>query len=198
VDRPDGRRTRYAHRRGELLEAVTAHALQHGVADLTLRKVAASIGVSHATLVHHFETRDRLIGEIVDEVLTKALLPSPTGMTGGFTLASAWSYLRSEEGAAYTRLYLSLTGLALYGDPPFAEALRRSLHRRLEALTEGVLLLGCPPDEASAVATNVLARMRGLAIDLLLGDDDERLEAAFSDFQRDSERRRAEWSRGHG
>ncbi|WP_414171570.1 TetR/AcrR family transcriptional regulator [Clavibacter tessellarius] len=76
-DPVDGRRLRYAHRRGELLRAATEHVLEHGLDDLTLRGLADGVGVSHATLVHHFATRDGLIAEIVERVLAETF-SSPT------------------------------------------------------------------------------------------------------------------------
>lgn len=198
TDRPDGRRTRHEHRRGEILAAVTQYALEHGVADLTLRKVAAVVGVSHATLVHHFETRDALISEIVDEVLTRALLPSPEKIQAGYDIRAAWEYLRTGEGLRWARLFLSLVGLSLYGDPPFADALRRSLERRLAAIQAGLLLLGCPPQEAPAAATTVLSRLRGLALDLIMTGDGERADAAFALFLEEAAARRASWASAAG
>ncbi len=178
-ERTDGRTIRYAHRRTELLHAVTDHVLEAGLADLTLRRVASAIGVSHATLVHHFATRDQLITEIVD---------------AGFDLRSAWAWLQTPEGSRATRLYLSISGLALYGDPPYAAALRRSQEQRLAALSEGLRLVGCPPQEAEAVATTLLARVRGLAADLLLTGDRPRLDRAFDELLRDAEARSATWT----
>lgn len=54
AERVDGRRLRYQHRRGELLEAVGEYVLENGVASLSLRRVGEAVGVSHVTLQHHF------------------------------------------------------------------------------------------------------------------------------------------------
>jgi AcrR family transcriptional regulator len=198
TQKPDGRRVRYEHRRGEILAAVTEHALEHGVAGLTLRGAASAVGVSHATLVHHFATRDALIAEIVDVVLTRALLPAPESIAAGYDLRAAWAYLRTGEGLRWARLFVSLVGLSLYGDPPFAVALRRSLERRLGALEQGMVFLGCPPEEAPAAATSVLTRLRGLAVDLLVTGDGERVDAAFELFLEEAAARRASWAARRG
>lgn len=196
TERIDGRRTRYLHRRGEILSAVTEHALDHGVARLTLRGAAAAVGVSHATLVHHFATRDELIIEIVDQVLTRALLPAPELIDSGYDVQAGWAYLKSREGQRYARLYLSLVGLALYDEPPFADALRRSLHVRRDALAEGMRHLGCPDDEAEPLATALLAQLRGLVTDLLLTGDTARVDAAFAALTADQARYRTRWAAG--
>ncbi len=192
----DGRRVRYEHRREEILGAATGYALEHGIADLSLRKVAAAVGVSHATLVHHFSTRDHLVAEIVEHAVTRALLPPPDYVAQGDSLEVTWSYLRSPEGAAWTRLFLSISGLALYGEPVYAEALRRSLRVRTAALADGLRLLGCPDGEAEAFATTLLSRLRGLATDLYLTGDTERVDAAFAVLLSDSAERRERWRTG--
>lgn len=194
TERIDGRRARYVHRRAEILQAVTEHALDHGVAGLTLRRAATAVGVSHATLVHHFATRDLLIAEIVDQVLTRALLPSPDLVGSGYDVTAAWEYLHGPEGRRYARLYLALVGLALYDEPPFADALRRSLDLRRAALAEGMRRLGCPHDEAEPLATALLAQLRGLVTDLLLTGDTERVDAAFAALTADQAAYRTRWA----
>jgi AcrR family transcriptional regulator len=198
TERIDGRRTRYLHRRGEILSAVTEHALEHGVAALTLRGAAAAVGVSHATLVHHFATRDDLITEIVDQVLTRALLSPPELIDSGYDAQAGWAYLKSREGLRYARLYISLVGLALYDEPPFADALRRSLDVRRDALAEGMRRLGCPDEEAQPLATALLAQLRGLVTDLLLTGDTARVDAAFAALTADQADYKLRWAAAPG
>lgn len=194
-ERVDGRRLRYQHRRAELLAAVGDHVLDHGLHDLTLRSAAAAVGVSHATLIHHFATFDQLVGELVDVVLTRGLLPSPDEVgRSGYDLAAAWAYLRTGEGARYARLYLSVTGSMMHGEPSWADAVRRSLRTRVTAIAAGMVRLGCPPEEAEAYATTVLARFRGLATDLFLTGDAQRLDAAFEIMLDDARRRVESWT----
>ena len=40
--------------RTRLLDAAVAHAMVYGIADLSLRELAAAIGTSHRMLLYHF------------------------------------------------------------------------------------------------------------------------------------------------
>lgn len=178
----DGRRLRYAHRRGELLAAATEHVLDHGLHDLTLRRIAEGAGVSHATLVHHFATRDALISEIVDRVLTETF-SSPELVAGAEDpLRALWSRATDPRGRRHVRLFVAVTGRSLHGEPAFADAVARSIRSRTALIARALEAEGRSPAEASADATLILGTMRGLIVDLLLTDDRARVDAAFDAF----------------
>jgi len=181
-DPVDGRRLRYAHRRGELLRAATEHVLEHGLDDLTLRGLADGVGVSHATLVHHFATRDGLIAEIVERVLAETF-SSPDLVAGAEDpLRALWARATAPEGRRHVRLFVAITGRSMHGDPPFADAVARSLRDRTAIVAGALEAAGRPPTEASAAATVILGVMRGLMVDLLLTGDSARVDAAFAAF----------------
>ncbi|MBF4619483.1 TetR/AcrR family transcriptional regulator [Clavibacter sp. VKM Ac-2873] len=178
----DGRRLRYAHRRGEILTAATEHALDNGLDGLTLRGIADSVGVSHATLVHHFGTRDALIAEIVQHVLTEALsAPAPVA-DGDDPLRALWTRATDPMGRRHVRLFAAITGSSLYGQTPLAEAVTHSMRDRTALLARAIEAGGCPASEAEARATLILGVTRGLIVDLLVTDDHDRVEAAFTAF----------------
>src|SRR3982751_576466 len=54
--------------REELLTAAVDHCCEHGLADLSLRRLGTSIGSSHRMLIYHFGSRDGLVTAIVREV----------------------------------------------------------------------------------------------------------------------------------
>ena len=105
-DNIDGRSLRYQHRRGELLEAVGEYVLDNGLASLSLRRVAEAVGVSHVTLQHHFGTKEQLVGEIVEHLLERTLIPKgvyPTGSpiptgTSPTRWRALWAQLTSPPG----------------------------------------------------------------------------------------------------
>jgi AcrR family transcriptional regulator len=176
----DGRRRRYAHRRGELLRAATEHVLDHGIDGLTLRGIADGVGVSHATLVHHFASRDALIAEIVERVLAETF-SSPDLVAGADDpLRTLWARATDPEGLRHVRLFVAITGRSLHGDPPFAGAVARSIRERTTLIAAALEAAGRAPADASATATLILGAMRGLMVDLLLTGDRERIDAAFA------------------
>jgi AcrR family transcriptional regulator len=186
-DRVDGRSLRYQHRRGELLEAVGDYVLENGVASLSLRRVAEAVGVSHVTLQHHFGSKEQLVGEIVEHLLERTLVPQGVYSDGtpdpGLDLPTRWralwAHLTSPPGLRDIRLFTEVLGQSQYAGDDYAPAVKRSINHRLELIANNVIALGCPPEEALTFATLALATLRGLLIDLLATGERERLDAAF-------------------
>ena len=68
--------------RERLLAAAVRHALDAGIADLSLRQLAAAIGTSHRMLLYHFGSREGLlvaVTQAVEEQQRAALLDSGVG-----------------------------------------------------------------------------------------------------------------------
>lgn len=189
----DGRKLRFEHRRGEVLRAATEHALDHGLAGLSLRKVAQTVGVSHATLVHHFRTKDGLVAEIVDLVLSRSLTLPELADGDPAPLETIWRRATSDDGRRYIRLFIAITGQAMHGDPTLRDAVARSIQQRTALLAAGLVRRGCPEPEAGALATSLLSSLRGLLVDLLATDDEKRVRAAFDDLAAELDRRSARW-----
>src|SRR3954449_4573421 len=80
--------------RQRLLDAAIDYVAAHGIADLSLRRLAEELGTSHRMLIHHFGSKDGLWLEIVREVERRQretatqLIPDPAA---SFTESSrAW------------------------------------------------------------------------------------------------------------
>jgi AcrR family transcriptional regulator len=202
--RIDGRTLRYQHRRGELLEAVGEYVLENGVASLSLRRVADAVGVSHVTLQHHFGSKEQLVGEIVEHLLERTLIPQGVYTDGipnpdldlAARLRALWAHLTSSPGQRDIRLFIEVLGQSLFDAAGYSPVVERSIIHRLDLITTNVVSLGCPPAEARAFATLLLATVRGLVIEMLATGERERLEAAFEIAIQDAERRAAEWELG--
>lgn len=54
--------------RDDLLDKTIAYVAEHGLADLSLRQLAAGIGTSHRMLNFHFGSREGLVAAIVESV----------------------------------------------------------------------------------------------------------------------------------
>ena len=185
TDSTDRRRLRFEHRRGEILEAATSHVLSHGVGSLSLRRLAEAVGVSHATLLHHFSRREVLVAEIVDAAIAGALnQPDLAEKRGREPLRELWERSRSPQGAAYVKLFIELTGIAAYGDAVVRDAVSRSMRERVRTMADGLRRDGCPPEEAEAMAGWLLGAMRGLMAQLLVTGDEQSADAAFEDLHR--------------
>jgi AcrR family transcriptional regulator len=194
-ERIDGRRLRYQHRRGELIEAVGEYVLDHGIASLTLRGVAQDVGVSHATLQHHFGTKEQLVEEIVEHLLKRTLVPEQDRAGGDpeARVRELWRHWTSEVGQRDIRLFIEIVGQSLFDQSGYTATMQRSMDSRLGALAASFVGFGCPAPDAAAVATLMLAQLRGLMTDLLVTGDRPRIDAAFELLLENSRRRVAGW-----
>lgn len=182
--RPDGRSLRYQHRRPELLSSVTDYLLEQGVANLALRAVAEGVGVSHATLLRHFSSKEELLtavlGHIRDDVAAR--------MAGDPGLASAestaelvtrlWDLLCEPKEQRQFLLLFELVGRLPrggHGEPGIADSL---VHDWIELIVERLAGEGWERQAAEPVATLVLAQFRGLQLDLLVAGDRGRVDRA--------------------
>lgn len=198
----DGRSLRYQHRRGELLEAVAEYVLENGVASLSLRRAAESVGVSHVTLQHHFGSKEQLVGEIVEHLLERTLIPQGIYTDGvpdpnldlPTRLRALWMHLTSRSGQRDIRLFVEVLGQSLFGGADYSPAVARSMTHRVELTATNIVNLGCPEAEAPAFASLLLATIRGLIVELLATGERERLDRAFEIAIEDAERRVQEWS----
>lgn len=191
----DGRSRRYEHRRPEILDAVLEHLLEHGAADLSYRTLAAAVGVSHVTLRHHFGAKEELMAEVFD--LIRVRQPIPEGLSSGADgvalIEQLWERWTNEEGLRYFRLLFEIYGQALREPDRF----RRLLDGVVKDWVDLIGLLatdaGCPPDQAPAFATFLLAQLRGLQLDLLATGDHARVGKAHSSLISWVEAQRITW-----
>jgi AcrR family transcriptional regulator len=162
-------------RRDDLLRQAYAYALEHGLADLSLRPLAAAIGSSPRVLLFLFGSKDGLVRELLararaDEL---ALLAGVRG--GGLSegAAAVWSWLAAPEHRALLTLWLEGYGRSLVAaDGPWAGFARATVEDWLAVLAE--------TGAESAECTLVLAVLRGALLDLLATGDVERTTAAVT------------------
>ena len=163
-----------------LLDACTDYALEHGLPD-RLGPLAAAAGTSSRMLIYHFETRDRLLREVLRqarqrqvEAFTELLRLRP-GESYLVTLARAWSAISGPQGEPYLRMFSRLHDTA--GEPLWPGFRQTATTDWLAPLETGMGSLGRPE-----LATLVLAVIRGLLMDLDATGDTTRTHRAFADF----------------
>lgn len=175
----DGRRHRFEHRRGEVLQAATDHVLEHGLAGLSLRRLGEHVGISHATLLHHFGSKEQLVAEIVESILGAALAAPSIADDETEPLVALWNRARSPRGRRLAAAFLEISVTASRTGGPLRDAVDRSIEGRVSLMADGLVRAGCARDDARPLATFILASLRGLVIDLLNSADDARVDEAF-------------------
>jgi len=184
-------------RRAELLERAYRYALQHGLADLSLRPLAAAIGSSPRVLLFLFGSKDGLVRELLakaraDELgyLEREGAADDQGLDA--MVAATWHWLAEEPVRPLLTLWIEAYGRSLVEpDGPWSGFANQSVTDWLE-----VLAAAQPPnqraedgpgtDAADAIAdrTLALAVLRGCLLDLLATGDTERVGAAIGRYLR--------------
>lgn len=174
--------------RRAIVERAADHLLERGQVAVSLRDLAAAVGVSPRMLVHHFGSRDELVACALREARSRQreqfearLAPQP-GRPYDEVLSDAWRWFATDEAEPYLRLFGQLHALAGAPDSPHAEFLRESVLDWLPTLQEGFAADGDDPAAARELATLTLAVIRGLLQDRNAVGDRRRVSAAFDRY----------------
>ena len=172
-------------RRRELLELAYAYVLEHGVADLSLRPLAAAIGSSPRVLLFLFGSKAELVQALLarareDELEVLRGVADAGGAEGGDLLAVAaelWAWLAAEEHRGLLTLWAEGYARSLIDpDGPWAGFAAATVADWLEVLAHAAGAGAAGEVEP----TLVLAVLRGALLDLLATGEVERTTAAVN------------------
>ncbi|WP_040739613.1 TetR/AcrR family transcriptional regulator [Nocardia tenerifensis] len=167
-------------KRAELLAAVVRYIADHGLADLSLRPLAAELGTSSRMLIYYFTTKE--------ELLVQALTTQRPDLAALFSevadaaelRAHLWDFWRanaSGEGRTSVRVMLQVLGASCAAHSPYAEYARAAIATFVASLADG--LRGLPSiDEPELAATLLVSGLRGVLQDRLITGDVERTDRA--------------------
>jgi AcrR family transcriptional regulator len=183
----DGRALRYQHRRPELLAAAAEYVLEHGIGDLSLRPMARALGVTHATLIRHFSSKDELLAEILEHLRAGLMTQVQTDEELRATASAPellrvlWQRLSQPKEQRQFRLLAEVYALAVRDPGRYGDLLASTVvHDFIAPIQERLIEEGWSPDRAPVVATILLAQIRGLQLDLIATGDRDRVDDAFA------------------
>ena len=166
-------------RREELLERAYGYALEHGVADMSLRPLAAAVGSSPRVLLFLFGSKAGLVQALLararrDELalLDRARAAGAAGRDLVGIAAELWTWLSAVEHRGLLKLWVEGYARSLIDadEGPWAGFARATVADWLE-------LLGEVPGDGTE-RTLILAVLRGALLDLLATGELERVSAA--------------------
>ncbi|NMO52780.1 TetR/AcrR family transcriptional regulator [Actinoplanes sp. TBRC 11911] len=169
-------------RRTQLLDLAYAYVREHGIAEVSLRPLAAAIGSSPRVLLFLFESKDGLIRALLarartEELALLARLSPAEGLTSAAKLT--WEWLSAPEHRPIIRLWAEAYARSLVdAKGPWAGFAESTVTDWLEVLAGAQ-----PPAERDSPdgllrRTAALALLRGAAMDLLATGDTARTTAA--------------------
>lgn len=173
-----------SERREELLEKALAYLLEKGVADLSLRPLAAATGTSARLLVYHFGSKEELVTAVMETARTRfqasfaRSLGGRSGPADEHPLSAFWKSLSRPANLPYLRLLLEVQVLALQNPSTWARYLEGNSTSWLEVIEAAL-----PPSKRNrTLATLCAAVIDGLILELLSTGDRRRATAALDLF----------------
>ncbi len=182
-------RTPDLERRQELLDRIVEYLAKNGVAQATLRPMAASLDVSINRLVHHFGSKEELLtaalARAIEQQITvqDAWLAKSPRLTQAELYGKWWRWMNAAPGnLALVRLNYeaatldtNVTGLAGEVRADQIGVWRHDTEHRLEAE-------GMSHERAAEEASLIKATFTGLVMDLFASGDRKRLTRAMDIF----------------
>ena len=179
----NGRRHGKNHR-DELALAAADWVIEHELSDLSLRRLAAGLGLSHRTLLYHFGSKHELFQAILRAARGRqrhraVAPPDHSGEPEGATdvLRRAWRDQSAPGEHAFWRFAFEVHALALQHPDRYPE--EREGRDWLELATAALTRDGVDQQQAEAIATLITAAFRGLMLDLLQTGERDRVDAGF-------------------
>jgi AcrR family transcriptional regulator len=170
--------------RERLLAAAVRHALDAGIADLSLRQLAAAIGTSHRMLLYHFGSREGLlvaVTQAVEEQQRAALLGPGTALQDP---RRSWERLSDPKLWPQERLFFELYAYALRGRPGTEGFLDGIVESWVGPVAAALVEAGADERTARADARLAVAVVRGLLLDLLATGDRAGVTEAYERYLR--------------
>jgi AcrR family transcriptional regulator len=183
-----------SQRRRELLDAAYAYVLEHGLADLSLRPLAAATTTSPRVLLYLFGSKDHLVREILaqarrDELALVATATAEATERGAdrfeYLISQLWQWLTETPRQPAIRLFFEAYALSLRAviapDRTSTGPWDGFAEQSIQDWTE--ILIAAQPGvahhEATVRATRTLGLLRGLLLQWLAGGDLDLLTEAL-------------------
>ncbi|MDQ7911176.1 TetR/AcrR family transcriptional regulator [Phytohabitans sp. ZYX-F-186] len=179
-------------RRAELLASAYAYAIEHGLADLSLRPLAAATGTSPRVLLYLFGSKDGLVREILARGRQEQLAfvhrlaaepVEPSADRYPHVVDRLWQWASAPRRRGLIRLFFEAYTRSVAPEPgPWRGYAEQSIQDIVDVLVAAQP--DVPPERAVARATQTLALLRGLLLHLLARGDRQQLGRLLRDAVR--------------
>ncbi len=181
-------RTRDPNVRLELLRAIVEYVLANSFAELSLRPLGAAVGASPRTMLYHFGSKRGLVIAVLGEVarrqgdLLDAWYERSAEHDARTLLIGAWQWLTAPRHDALLRLLFETYGVALRDRKANAPFLKATSTGWVAPFARALERGGFAPSRSAALATLLVAVVRGLLLDVLATGERTRVDRAFRSF----------------
>jgi len=174
-------------RREDLLSSCIAYILENGVADLSLRPLAAQVGSKARLLIYHFGSKDALLAEAMTVVRARVqkafaeIVDSERQRKPSDIIRTFWSWATSMQHQKFLRLFFEIHGLALQRPEQYGPYLEKAVSSWVELMVQ-VLPERLSLARRRALATLAVTTAIGLLLDYLSSGDKKRVTEALDLF----------------
>ena len=168
-------------RKNELRDKALEYFLEHGLAELSLRPLAAEIGTSSRLLIYHFESKEKLITDVMDEARSRSQRSFAELMEQAKSDADLrifWRWVTDPKNLGYARLLFEVQVLALKKPKIYAQYLENASASWLSVIESQIP----KSPKRRAIATLCAALIDGLLLDYMSTGDLARTTDAMSLF----------------
>jgi AcrR family transcriptional regulator len=171
-------------RKVELLDASLRYLVEHGLANTSLRPMAAALGTSPRILMFHFKSKEGLLQDVFEELNSRLEASLRTMASTGFDpsrvppLKRFWQWATSKENFPCFRLLYEAQIVALQNPKEYGRYLQKASYDWQAAAFD----LMSPSLKSKAMASLCIAVFDGLMIERMSGGDMPRLTESLDLF----------------
>ena len=171
-------------RKTELLDAALKYLIDHGVANASLRPMAAELGTSPRILMFHFRSKEGLLQDVFEELhsrLQASLRAMASSDSDSFRVAPLrrfWQWATSKENFPYFCLLYEAQIVALQNPQEYGRYMRKASSDWQAAAFD----LMSPSLKSKAMASLCIAVFDGLMLELMSGGDRRHLTESLDLF----------------
>ena len=169
-------------RKKELLNGALSYLVEHGMANVSLRPMAAQLGTSPRILMFHFKSKERLLQEVMEELQMR--LQSSFARIGNADreavppLKRFWTWATEKGNLPYLKLLYEAQIIAAQNPKVYSPYLRKVSRAWqdvvLQALSQSL--------RSKEMATLCIAVFDGLLLELIMTGERSRLISALDAF----------------
>jgi AcrR family transcriptional regulator len=175
-------RTVNEKRPDELLDAIVQYLIRHGIVDLSLRPLAKAVGSSPRVLLYYFGSKEKIVIKALAEIRHRQrdLYHGMQAATFEQACRAVWQHMSAPKSEALFRLFFEAYGLALRHPRLYKHFLYSTIDDWLDFIAAPLEQEGIKRKQAYALATIVLAGLRGFMLDFCTTGDRARLNRAVN------------------
>jgi AcrR family transcriptional regulator len=165
----------------ELRNAIVEYLIKYGLHGLSLRPLAKALGCTPRVLLYHFGSKEKMVVEVLAQIRQRQR--AAYGRVEGASFVQAcqiiWKHMSARSSEPLFRLFFETYGMALRHPRLYRAFLHDTIEDWLQLITDELARGRRQRKQARAIATIVLAALRGFMLDFCATQDRKRVELAL-------------------